>query len=113
MVLSTAQDCSRQIRDFTERGYLVIPSALTAAQIAALNRSIESDIERHGNDWVQFNEALTQTPDILSRTAELDFTIENPVVLDFLRQVIGEDVTFEEFLVMIREPTERPQDFKG
>jgi ectoine hydroxylase-related dioxygenase (phytanoyl-CoA dioxygenase family) len=112
MVSSTAQDYSTQIRYFTERGFLVIPSALSAAQIAALNHAIDSDLERHGNDWVQFNEALTQTPDILSRTAEFDFTVENPVVLNFLRQLIGEDVTFEEFLVMIREPTKRPQDFK-
>ena len=39
--------------------------------------------------------------------------IENPLALGFLRRLIGEDITFEEFLAMIREPTQRPQDFKG
>jgi ectoine hydroxylase-related dioxygenase (phytanoyl-CoA dioxygenase family) len=113
MPASTEQDYSAQIREFQDRGFVVLPNALTASQIEAVNRAIDADLERHERDWVQFNEALTQTPDILSRTGEFDFTIENPVVLNFLRKLIGENITFEEFLVMIRQPTIRPQDFKG
>jgi hypothetical protein len=35
------------------------------------------------------------------------------VVLNLFRKLIGENITFEEFLVMIRQPTTGPQDFKG
>src|SRR5262245_7245292 len=53
--------------------------------------------------WLQFNEALTQALDILARSSDFDFAIENPRTLGFLRKLIGEDITFEEFLAMIRE----------
>ena len=110
---SIPQNYSAQIEEFQRQGFLVIPNALTSAEIARLNRAIDDDLRRNEREWVQFNDALTQTPDILSRTSEFDFAIENPAVLNFLRKLIGENVTFEEFLVMIRQPTERPQDFKG
>ena len=112
MIVST-QNYSAEISEFKTKGYLVIPNALTDSQIEVLNAAIDTDLQRNQRDWVQFNEALTQTPDVLSRTADFDFTIENPKVLNFLRKLIGEDITFEEFLVMIRQPTSRPQDFKG
>src|SRR6266568_6717510 len=100
---------AKEIRDFEKQGFLVIPEALTMEQIAALNRAIERDRQAYPEGWLQFNEALAQAPDILARTSDFDFAIENPLTLGFLRNLIGEDITFEEFLAMIREPTTRPQ----
>ena len=104
---------SKEVREFEKQGFLIIPEALAAGQIAALNQAIDHDRQTFPDGWLQFNEALAQAPDILARTSEFDFAIENPLTLGFLRSLIGEDITFEEFLAMIREPTPRPQDFKG
>jgi ectoine hydroxylase-related dioxygenase (phytanoyl-CoA dioxygenase family) len=104
---------SKEVREFEKQGFLIIPEALAAEQIAALNQAIDNDRQTFPDGWLQFNEALAETPDILARTSEFDFVIENPLALGFLRRLIGEDITFEEFLAMIREPTQRPQDFKG
>ena len=90
---SIPQNYSAQIEEFQRQGFLVIPNALTSAEIARLNRAIDDDLRRNEREWVQFNDALTQTPDILSRTSEFDFAIENPAVLNFLRKLIGENVT--------------------
>jgi hypothetical protein len=104
---------SREISEFEERGFIAIRSALSAAKIASINHAIDEDLQESPDAWLGFNEALVQTVDLIARTPALDFVIENPRVLGFLRNLIGEDITFEEFDVMIREPTSQPQDFKG
>jgi ectoine hydroxylase-related dioxygenase (phytanoyl-CoA dioxygenase family) len=43
----------------------------------------------------------------------LDFTIENPATLGPLRMLLGEEIAFEEFTAVIREPTVKPSDIKG
>jgi len=100
-------------QEFHERGLLIIPGALSAEQLSRLNRAVDEDRERHGNQWVTFDESLIETPDVLSRTAEFDFTIENPRPLGILRSLIGELITFEEFEILIRNPTNKTQDLKA
>jgi hypothetical protein len=109
----TAQMYRAQVREFEERGFIVIPNALSPGQVTTLNQAIDEDLRENGDHWIQFNDSFLQTPDILSRNAEFDFTVENPLTLGFLRELIGENITFEEFLVMIRKPTTRAEDFKG
>ena len=104
---------SQKISEFAQRGFVTVPAALSAEQVAFINHVIDEDLRESPDAWLGFNEALVQSVDIIARTAALDFTIENPRVLGFLRELLGEDVTFEEFEVMIREPTSQPQDFKG
>src|SRR5260370_19732111 len=82
--------------EFQERGFLIIPNALSGEQIAELNRVVDRDLEKHGDAWVNFDESLMETPDVISRTAEFDFTIENPVTFGILRSFLGELITFEE-----------------
>ncbi|HVP48599.1 MAG TPA: phytanoyl-CoA dioxygenase family protein [Bryobacteraceae bacterium] len=100
-------------QEFHERGFLIIPGALSAEQLSRLNRAVDEDCERHGNQWVTFDESLIETPDVLSRTAEFDFTIENLRPLGILRSLIGELITFEEFEILIRNPTNKTQDLKA
>ena len=64
--------------EFQERGFLIIPNALSGAQIAELNPVVDRDLEKHGDAWVTFDESLMETRDVISRTAAFDFTIENP-----------------------------------
>ena len=113
MATDGLRNFSSQVREFEKQGFVVIPNALTGDQVRTLNRAIDGDRRMFPDSWLQFNEALAQTPDVLSRTPEFDFTIENPPTLGFMRELFGEGVTFEEFLAMIREPTPRPHDFKG
>ncbi|MFN7992997.1 MAG: phytanoyl-CoA dioxygenase family protein [Bryobacteraceae bacterium] len=99
--------------EFHENGYLVIPQALSAGQLSALNRAVDQDLEHHEAEWVRFDESLIETTDVLPRTDEFDFTIENPITLPILRSLIGELISFEEFEIMIRNPTEKVRDIKS
>jgi len=99
--------------EFQERGFLIIPNALSGAQISELNRTVDRDLDKHGGDWVTFDESLMETPDVISRSAEFDFTIENPLTLGILRSFLGELITFEEFEIIIRNPTAKSQDIKA
>jgi ectoine hydroxylase-related dioxygenase (phytanoyl-CoA dioxygenase family) len=99
--------------EFQERGFLVIPDALSEAQISELNRAVHLDFEKHPDAWVTFDESLMETPDVISRTAAFDFTIENPVTFGILCSFLGELITFEEFEIIIRNPTAKSQDIKS
>jgi hypothetical protein len=106
-------DLEALARDFHDKGFLVIPGALSAKQLALLNGAVDSDLERHEGQWVKFDESLIETPDVLSRTPEFDFAIENPMTLGILRSLIGELITFEEFEILIRNPTDKTRDIKA
>ena len=101
------------IEEFEERGFLVIPNALTATQVSALNAALDRYQTDHPDEWVRFDEALIQTINILPRTSDFDCTIENPVILDLLRGLIGDNLSFEELSLMIRNPSEKSEDIKG
>ncbi|MCW5977800.1 MAG: phytanoyl-CoA dioxygenase family protein [Bryobacteraceae bacterium] len=100
-------------REFHEQGFLIVPNALSAAQVSVFNRAVTDDLENHGGEWVRFDESFLETPDVISRTADFDFAIENPVTLAILRSLIGELITFEEFEILIRNPTGKAQDLKA
>jgi ectoine hydroxylase-related dioxygenase (phytanoyl-CoA dioxygenase family) len=74
---------------------------------------VDHDLDQHAAQWVKFDESLIETPDVLSRTAEFDFAIENPATLGILRGLLGELITFEEFEILIRNPTSKTQDIKA
>jgi ectoine hydroxylase-related dioxygenase (phytanoyl-CoA dioxygenase family) len=100
-------------REFHEQGFLIIRNALSAEQLSLLNRAVEHDFNQHRKEWVTFDESLMETPDVISRTADFDFTIENPTTLAILRSLIGELITLEEFEILIRDPTVKEQDIKS
>lgn len=106
-------DLQQIAREFHECGFLIVPNALSAEQLLALNRDVDYDLSQHAADWVTFDESLVETTDALSRTDAFDFTIENPTTLPILRGLIGELITLEEFEVMIRNPTSKIQDIKA
>jgi len=110
---SPVQEQSSLVREFHERGFLIIRNALSAEQLTMLNYCIDQDFNQHGDQWVQFDESLIETPDVLSRTREFDFAIENPKTLGIFRSLIGELITFEEFEILIRNPTVKTQDIKA
>lgn len=99
--------------EFHERGFLIVQDALSAVQISALNHAVDHDLENHRDKWLEFDESLIETPDVISRTADFDFTIENPVTLGILRGLLGDLITFEEFEILVRNPTTKAQDIKS
>jgi hypothetical protein len=100
-------------REFHERGFLIFRNTLSAEQLSVLNRAVDHDLDQHGEEWVKFDESLIETPDVISRTPDFDIAIENPVTLGILRSLIGELITFEEFEILIRNPTIKTQDIKA
>ncbi len=107
---SSHEEICRRIQ---EQGFAVIPDALDPARIAVANRVIDADVRSNSQAWAKFDETLLQSVDMLSRTGDLDFTIENPSTLGPLRLLLGEEIAFEEFSVIIREPTTKSGDIKS
>jgi ectoine hydroxylase-related dioxygenase (phytanoyl-CoA dioxygenase family) len=111
--MNPVADQTSRAQEFHERGFLIIPNTLSAEQLSILNRAVDRDLDEHGREWVKFDESLIETPDVLSRTAEFDFTIENPTTLAILRSLLGELITLEEFEILIRNPTVKTYDLKA
>ena len=107
------KDLPSLAREFQERGFLVLHNTLSPDQIGLLNRVAVDDMAKHPNSWVTFDESLLETPDVLNRTSEFDFTIENPITLGILRGLLGELITLEEFEILIRNPTTKTHDIKS
>lgn len=106
-------DSQKLALEFHQRGFLILPNVLSAGELSVLNRAVDHDLDQHGGEWVTFDESLIETPDVISRTAEFDFTIENPLTLGLLRSLLGELITFEEFEIIIRNPTNKTADIKS
>jgi ectoine hydroxylase-related dioxygenase (phytanoyl-CoA dioxygenase family) len=100
------------VTEFHERGFVVVPDALSLSEVRALNEAIDGYLADYPEDWVQFD-TMRQTVDVLPRVTDFDRTIENPRILDLVRAVLGDDLTFEEFSIMLRDPTEHVSDIKG
>jgi ectoine hydroxylase-related dioxygenase (phytanoyl-CoA dioxygenase family) len=106
-------ELDRLAASFEERGFVVLPGALDKEQVAHLNRAIDLDIGTHGQEWAHFGESFIQTVVLLPRTSEFDFAIENPKVLALLSRLMGQDISFEELSIIIRNPTEEQSDHKS
>src|SRR5262245_61965155 len=99
--------------EFEERGFVVVPGALSLQLSSMMDRAFDKFMQEHPEEWVHLSDANSTAPNVLAHMSDFDFAIENPVTLNILRRLIGEDVTFEEFGMMLRKPTSQLQDFKG
>src|SRR5262245_16425041 len=94
-----------QLEEFGRQGFLSVPSALTPEQISAFNSEIDDYLKQFPQEWIRFDVSLVQTVNVLPRTSAFDDAIENRLTLDLLRGLLGEEISFEEFSIMIRYPT--------
>jgi len=99
--------------EFDEKGFLVVPGALPSQQTSIMDRAFDRFTEEYPEEWVHLSSANSTAANVLPKVSDFDFAIENPVTLNILRVLIGEDVTFEEFDMMLRRPTDQPKDLKG
>ncbi|MDA0836645.1 MAG: phytanoyl-CoA dioxygenase family protein [Planctomycetota bacterium] len=110
---------SKQIQaQFDELGYILVPDALNADQVKAINEAFDSDLQQ--NDWpLKRGDGHLQDANILLRLPALDISVESPAVMPIVTALMGEVATFDEYSAMIRNPTdeipEKPawhRDFK-
>ncbi len=99
--------------EFAENGFLVIPDALSGEQVCALNLAFDRYLTDYPEEWARFSESFIQTVDVLPRVPDFDVTIEHPRILGLLRQLLGDELTFEEFSMMIRNPAAQTSELKG
>jgi Phytanoyl-CoA dioxygenase (PhyH) len=110
---SSQQQRRAPLQEFERQGFLSVPGALTPAQITAFNREIDDYLRKFPQEWVHFDASLVQTVNVLPRTSAFDAAIENTLTLDLLRGLLGDEISFEEFSIMIRYPTTRTTDIKS
>src|SRR5262245_10980952 len=99
--------------EFARNGYLRVEQALSDGQIATFNSAVDRHLESWPGDWIELSESFCEGTNVLPHTSDFDEAIENPKTLDILRAIIGEDITFEEFAIMLRNPTANLNEVKG
>jgi ectoine hydroxylase-related dioxygenase (phytanoyl-CoA dioxygenase family) len=103
----------RMADEFDVRGYLRVEQALTGEQVARFNEAVDHHLEAFPNDWIELSDSFREGTNVLPHTADFDEAIENPKTLDILRAIIGDEITFEEFAIMLRSPTTNLNEVKG
>ncbi len=110
---SIAKNRQHLAEEFGVSGFLVIKDALSQEQVSALNGAVDRYLESYPDERIELSDSSIEFENILSKVSDFDFVIENPKALDILRVIIGESVTFEQFSIMIRNPTNNVKEFKG
>ena len=100
-------------REFNDRGFLKIENALSSDQVIRFNAAVERHRDAHPQRWVELSDSFREGTNVLPDTGDFDEAIENPKTLDILRAIIGEDITFEEFAIMLRDSTSNLGEVKG
>jgi ectoine hydroxylase-related dioxygenase (phytanoyl-CoA dioxygenase family) len=99
--------------EFDVNGYLRIEDALSDDQVARFNAAVDRHLKSYPGDWIELSDSFCEGTNILPHTADFDEAIENPKTLDILREIVGEVITFEEFAIMLRNPTANMNEVKG
>src|SRR5262245_47775446 len=104
----------RQMADeFDRNGYLRVEGALSDEQIARFNAAVDRHRQAFPDDWVELSDSFCEGVNVLPHTADFDEAIENPRTLEILRAILGDEITFEEFAIMLRNPTANLNEVKG
>ena len=103
----------RIIAEFDDRGFVVIPNALTPTEVRTLNAAFDRYIADYPDEWAHFSPSFIQTVDVLPRTDAFDRAIENPQILRTVQKLLRDDIAFEELSLMIRNPTDTTGELKG
>src|SRR5687767_2896150 len=101
------------VRHFNVQGYLCVENALTAEQVRRFNQAIDRHLKDDPDNWMALSDSFCEAIDVLPHTAAFDEVIESPLMLEILRAILGEALTFEEFAIMLRNPTANLNEVKG
>ena len=106
-------DLQQMADDFHRLGYLRVPEALTAEQLLRFNAAVDRHVRDFPDNWISLSDSFCEGTNILPHTADFDEVIENPKTLEILQAILGENITFEEFAIMLRNPTANLNEVKG
>ena len=95
-------DMVKQLEFFAQNGYLVVPDALTPAEVGLANRTIDRDLTENKALWRPPSKGRSQSVNILLAQPDLDFTMRPPSVLPLMESIMGSDLCADEHSVMIR-----------
>lgn len=109
----TSAQLKQMADEFHRLGYLRVEEALTAEQIARFNHSVDDHLQTFPGDWISLSDSFTEAVDILPNTAAFDEAIENPKTLEILCAILGQRIAFEEFAILLRNPTGNLKEVKG
>lgn len=99
--------------DFHRLGYLKVEHALTAEQLARFHAAVDRHWQNFPDDWISLSDSFCEGTNVLPHTADFDEAIENPKTLEVLGAILGDEMTFEEFAIMLRNPTANLNEVKG
>ena len=108
-----AEELRLLAKEFNQQGFLRVENALSAEQVATFNAAVDRHLEAYPEDWIELSDSFSEGTNVLPHTSDFDEAIENPITLDILRAHIGEQITFEEFAIMLRNPTANLNEVKG
>jgi Phytanoyl-CoA dioxygenase (PhyH) len=109
----SATQLDDMVRHFDLQGYLRVENALTADQIRRLDQAVDWHLKDCPDDWMALSDSFCEAIDVLPHTAAFDEVIESPLLLEILQAILGANLTFEEFAIMLRNPTANLNEIKG
>ena len=106
-----------QLNFFSENGYIVVPNALTADEVAAVNDGIDADRAAHPQHWDPGTRpghiaVGCDAPELLHRTEALDPLAHHCSVVPLVRRLLGPGAQMSGLTFLHREPcsAEPPAD---
>jgi hypothetical protein len=98
-------DLAAQLETYRRTGYLIVPNALSAAQVDAINQDIDTDLAAPTPFWIGREEGHTSlNVHMLLAYASMDITMRPPTLLPLFKAILGPDLCAEEHSVRIRRP---------
>ncbi|MGH9348135.1 MAG: phytanoyl-CoA dioxygenase family protein [Vicinamibacterales bacterium] len=91
-----------RIRDFGDRGYVVLPEALSRRELGVVNRAIEDELRLRPELWIERSPQRKDNFYALLANPAFDRTIANPRVLPLVRSLMADEPCFDEFLLTVR-----------
>jgi ectoine hydroxylase-related dioxygenase (phytanoyl-CoA dioxygenase family) len=93
-----------RIEFFRQHGYCVLPQVLSGEELQLLNQAIDADRRQYLPLWMSRGEGgRFQSVSVLLTQPVFDCTLYHPAVLPLVRELMGEELCFEEHSVMVRE----------
>ena len=89
---------------YRENGYVVVPDALSAQEVHAVNEAIDRDLAENRPLWKDHGNGRLQSVHALLAQPALDITARPSRLLPLMEAILGKDICLEEHSAMIRAP---------
>jgi hypothetical protein len=83
---------------FKANGYVVVPNAFSAEEVAFLNEFVDRDMEAHPDDWhVHDASPVRGHPHPLMENPQLDQFVQHPGTFPLMHAILGDEIRFGQF----------------